>query len=83
MPVLYGLAQNGEFAQRWLEGPVMPEEVSMLATQLEIEGARGYAQAEANRLTEAALDALAHARPQGEAGLALTQLANKLLQREI
>lgn len=83
LPVLYGLAQNGEFAQRWLEGPVMPEEVSMLATQLETEGARGYAQAEANRLTEAALDALEHAQPQGEAGLALTQLANKLLQREI
>lgn len=83
LPVLYGLAQNREFAHRWLTDPIKPEEVPAIAAQLEAEGARDYAQAEANRLTEAALDALEHAQPQGDAGLALTQLANKLLQREI
>jgi len=83
LPVLYGLAQNGNFAQRWLSGPIQPDEVLSIAEQLENEGARNYAQREANRLTEAALDAMEPAKPQGEAGQALNQLANKLLQREV
>lgn len=83
LPVLFGLSQNGDFAQRWLAGPIAPEEVLSMAAQLESEGARGYAQSEANQLTEAALNALVQAQPQGEAGQALSQLANKLLQREV
>jgi geranylgeranyl pyrophosphate synthase len=80
---LYGLAQNGEFAKRWLSDPLTPNEVPALANRLEQEGARNYAQNEANRLTEAALTALEQAQPQGEAGQALTELAHILLQREI
>jgi geranylgeranyl diphosphate synthase type I len=83
LPVLYGLSQNGIFAQRWLAGPILADEVFALAEQLEAEGARDYTQAEANRLTESALNALEQAQPQGEAGQALRQLANKLLQREV
>jgi len=83
LPVLYGLAQKGIFAERWLAGPITPKEVPALATQLENEGARDYAQDEANRLTDSALRALERGHPQGEAGQALIQLANKLLQREI
>ena len=83
LPVLYGLTQNGEFARRWLSGPVMQHEVPELANQLELEGARDFAQGEANRLTDAALIALAQAQPKGEAGQALTQLAHQLLQREV
>jgi len=83
LPVLYGLAQNGIFAQRWLAGPIEPAEVPDLAAQLETEGARDYAQTEANRLTDSALKALEQAHPRGEAGKALIQLANQLLQREV
>jgi geranylgeranyl diphosphate synthase type I len=83
LPVLFGLAQNGAFARRWLAGPIAPEEVPNLAAQLEIEGARDYAQGEANCLTDLALKALEQAQPQGEAGEALIQLANKLMQREV
>jgi geranylgeranyl diphosphate synthase type I len=83
LPVLYGLAQNGKFARRWLSGPIMPDEVSELASQLEAEGAKDYTQNEADRLTDSALDALLKAKPTGEAGLALTQLAHQLLSREI
>ena len=83
LPVLFGLSQHGAFAQRWLAGPICPEEVPEVAAQLATEGARDYAQSEANRLTESALSALAAANPQGEAGEALRQLANQLLQREI
>jgi geranylgeranyl diphosphate synthase type I len=83
LPVLYGLTQNGIFAQRWLAGPITPAEIPDLADQLEIEGARDYTQTEANRLTDSALKALEQAQPQGEAGKALIQLAHKLLQREV
>ena len=83
LPVLYGLGQNGDFAERWHMGRITPKEASSLADQLESEGALDYAQKEANRLTKSALDALELAQPRGEAGLGLIQLANKLLQREV
>jgi geranylgeranyl diphosphate synthase type I len=83
LPVLYGIAQNGDFAKRWLKEPILPEEVSALAAQLELEGARDYTQNTANRLTGAALEGLEQAQPQGKAGEALMELANKLLQREV
>jgi geranylgeranyl pyrophosphate synthase len=56
--------------------------VGALAAQLEAEGAREYTQVEANRLTDEALQALDEARPQGEAGAALRELADRLLQRQ-
>jgi geranylgeranyl diphosphate synthase type I len=83
LPVLYGLAQNGNFARRWLSGPILPDEVPELADYLEAEGAKVYAQNEANRLTDSALHALQQAQPIGKAGIALTQLAHQLLNREI
>jgi geranylgeranyl diphosphate synthase type I len=83
LPVLFGIAQNGDFAQRWLGEPIRPDEVPKLAAQLEAEGARDYTQNAANRLTGAALEALEQAHPKGEASEALMQLANKLLQREV
>jgi geranylgeranyl diphosphate synthase type I len=83
LPILYGLAQNGKFAKRWLSGPIAPDEVDDIANFLEIEGAREFTQSEANRLTNSALTALDQAKPQGEAGEALKQLTNKLLLRDI
>jgi geranylgeranyl pyrophosphate synthase len=55
--------------------------VDQLAAQLEVEGARSYTQDQAGRLTTDALAALNAADPQGEAGLALRELADKLLLR--
>jgi len=83
LPVLYGLAQNGEFAKRWLSGPITPDEVPELANRLDLEGARDYTQNEANRLTESAINALERAQPQGTAGQALKQLTHQLLQRKV
>lgn len=83
LPVLFGLAQKGAFAQRWLEGEITPDEVPDLAALLENEGARAYTQEEANRLTTAALDSLEQANPRGQAGQALVELANQLLRRQI
>jgi geranylgeranyl diphosphate synthase type I len=83
LPVLYGLAQNSLFAQRWRSGPISPAEVPDLAEQLAIEGGRDYTQADADRLTQQALSTLEQANPQGEAGEALMELAHKLLKRQV
>ena len=82
LPVLYGLSLGGPFAARWRRGAITTGDVPALAAQLELEGGRRYTLERANELTDQALDALAEASPQGEAGEALETLAKRLLQRE-
>ncbi len=81
LPVLYGLGQNGPFAQRWRQGAIPPEEVTGLAGQLKSEGGYDYTLQAAERLTQEALKALEAAQPRGEAGQALNELARMLLNR--
>lgn len=81
LPVLYGLGRGGEFARRWMAGPIPAEEVAQVAALLEAEGAREYTQRIAESLTEEALQTLEAAAPQGPAGQALRQLTLWLLQR--
>ena len=81
LPVLFGLEKKGEFAKRWSQGPLRAEEVGALANLLKAESAQRSAQEAARQMTDLALDSLREADPQGEAGEALTALANKLLSR--
>jgi len=83
LPVLYGLGENGKFAKRWQQGPISMDEVPKLAKQLEDEGARTFTRDEAERLTSSALQSLEDAKPQGEAGQAMVELANQLLKRDV
>jgi len=83
LPVLFGLGKKGGFAARWANGSITPAEVPGLADQLEAEGAFDYTKNIADQLTGQALEALEWANPQGNAGAALHELANKLLQREL
>jgi geranylgeranyl diphosphate synthase type I len=82
LPVLYGLAQNSGFSERWAEGSITSEEAVNLSRILEAEGGRAYAQNTADRLTDLALTALENAQPVGEAGDILRELAGKLLHRK-
>ncbi len=82
LPVLYGLSQQDVFARRWAQGAIQPDEVPDLAAQLEAEGARRYVCKRADQLTQQALKKLENAKPAGEAGQALFELANYLLKRE-
>ncbi len=82
LPVLYGLSQQGRFAQRWAASAISPDEVAGVAKMLADEGAFEFARGESKRLTDQALRALKKAKPHGEAGQALTDLARKLLNRE-
>jgi len=81
LPVLYGLQQKGAFYQRWLQGPIHPEEAPALAKQLSDEGAESYTKQTADLLTRQALQALEEAQPAGKAGEALQTLALRLLNR--
>lgn len=81
LPILYGLSQKGAFAQRWAQGPIKPEEIRQLASQLEREGGLRYTQQITENLTKEALSSLRQAKPAPEYGEALEQLAIQLLNR--
>ena len=81
LPVLIGLSKKGEFAKRWAQGPIEPEEVDELSRLLATEGGLIAAQDAAKQMTDLAMTSLREADPQGEAGNALFKLTNKLLNR--
>jgi geranylgeranyl diphosphate synthase type I len=82
LPVLFGLGKNGPFAQRWQSGPIGQSEVKQVAQMLADEGAIDYAQEKSRKWTEKALSSLEQANPRGEAGVALRELADRLLGRK-
>ncbi len=82
LPILFGVGKKAEFARRWATAAITVEETGPLAQLLKEEGAYAYCQQEAERLTNMALGSLRNAHPQGAAGAALYELADKLLKRE-
>ncbi len=81
LPVLFGLGQKGKFAERWMIGPLTVEEIPQISQLLIEEGAQKYTLEMADRLTNEALKSLEAAQCANEAGLALRELADLLLQR--
>jgi geranylgeranyl diphosphate synthase type I len=81
LPVLAGLSANGKFAARWKQGPILPNEVEEVARFLASEGGYETAMDAAQQMTDLALTSLRETDPQGEAGEALFDLADKLLKR--
>src|SRR5688572_21783073 len=81
LPVLAGLSTNGRFAARWKQGPILHNEVEEVARFLAIEGGYETAMDAAKQMTDLALVSLREADPQGDAGEALFELADKLLSR--
>ena len=81
LPVLAGLSANGRFAARWKQGTIQRKEVEEVARFLASEGGYETAMDAAKQMTDLALMSLRAADPQGEAGEALFELADKLLQR--
>jgi len=82
LPVLAGLSANKKFAERWRQGPVHAYEVENLAKLLATEGGYETAHEASKQMTDLALLNLREAEPEGEAGDALFELAEKLLKRE-
>jgi geranylgeranyl diphosphate synthase type I len=81
LPVLAGLSAKGKFAERWRQGPIQADEVQKLARLLASESGYETAVEAAKQMTDLALMNLRGADPQGEAGEALFELADKLLKR--
>lgn len=81
LPVLAGLSANGKFAARWKLGQIQATEVQELARILASEGGYEKANDAAKQMTDLALMSLREADPQGDAGAALFELADKLLKR--
>lgn len=81
LPVLAGLGAAGKFAKRWRQGPIQSAEVAEFARILASEGGYEKANDAAKQMTDLALMSLREADPQGEAGEALFDLADKLLKR--
>lgn len=81
LPVLFGLAQNRQFATRWKKGAITQTDVQDVAKLLEDEGAKEYAEKKSVEETNKAMQFLEQADPTGEAGEAIYQLTNMLLKR--
>jgi geranylgeranyl diphosphate synthase type I len=81
LPVLIGLGKKGKFAERWMQGPITPEEVRDVAKLLASESAYTATHDAAKQMTDMAVNSLRLADPQGAAGDALSALAGKLLGR--
>lgn len=81
LPVLFALEKNGEFAKRWKNPPIKPEEVTEIANLLDKEGAKEYAETISAQETQKAMSYAEQAQPDGEAGQILLKLANALLKR--
>lgn len=82
LPVVYALDQGKKFANRWLKGNVMEEEVTELAALLEQEGAREFTLGEAARLTQESMQALEQAEGGADRKEGLRRLADSLLGRD-
>ncbi len=81
LPIAYALELNGAFADRWKAGPVTLEEVPFVIDLLEREGARAFAESEADRYTSEAVNALDAAAKESKALAVLHELADILLTR--
>ena len=81
LPVLAGLGAAGKFADRWKQGPIKLNEVEEVARLLTNEGGYATAYEASKHMTDLALLNLQEADPQGEAGEALFELAERLLKR--
>jgi len=82
LPVLAGLRKKGKFAERWARGPIKADEVEEVARLLASEDGYGYTKDASIQMTDMAINSLREADPQGEAGEALFELTNKLLNRD-
>ena len=81
LPVVYGLEHSPEFASAYAQPHVPGASVREMTAALESLGARDYAGRKALELTTEAVSGLEAAAPAGDAGLALRELTDQLLNR--
>ncbi|MDX1417524.1 MAG: polyprenyl synthetase family protein, partial [Candidatus Promineifilaceae bacterium] len=82
LPVLFGLERSAELRELYLSAPADRQFMDHVVATLDALGARQYASDIAAEYSTAALSHLKETKPGGEAGMALFQLADMLLQRD-
>ena len=83
LPVVYGLEHSADFARAYHQPHSPGASVAALAATLEALGARQYTEKTALDLTAEAIRHLEAASPAGEAGVALRELTDQLLKRNM
>jgi geranylgeranyl diphosphate synthase type I len=83
LPVVYGLEHSADFAQAYAQPHLPGGSVAQLALALENLGAKAYTAQKAHALTLEAVAHLQTAAPEGEAGVALRELMDQLLWRQV
>jgi len=81
LPVVYGLEVGGDFAQRWMQGPIYPENVPDVVRMLDDVGAAEFTLQKAAELTTQAQQALRRAVPDESQSALLRELTESLLKR--
>jgi len=82
LPVVYGLVNSSNFAERWYKGNVTKDEAISLSNQLIIDGALKYSQDHVINLTDKALSILKKMHLPAEYKQDLYDLSTSLLDRE-
>ncbi len=81
LPVLYGLEHSVDLRQLYAQDLVDETFVTQVIEQLDACGARAFTENKASAYSEGSIDHLHAAQPGGDAGAALHELTNMLLQR--
>lgn len=82
LPVLFGIAQKGEFAGLWKPEGITAGDVLALSEALIRDGAQAYVESKAAQLTKEALEALDRTTCDEERCLSLKQFVSSLLYRK-
>lgn len=81
LPILFGLSKNSLFREMW-ESQISTGNISMLAAQLEQEGAYEFSLQKADEFTSAAVNSFKSANPAGPAVEAFEELIQLLTNRK-
>jgi geranylgeranyl diphosphate synthase type I len=82
LPVLYGLSESTRLQELYRLRENGSDFVEEVIAELDAVGARSFARRQAERYSHSALEHLEAANPTGEAGIALLELSNLLLNRQ-
>jgi len=83
LPIIYGLRQSEEFKERWDSGGLDDASIESMRGALESSDALAYTEAQSEKHTELALDAISSLGLDNTASQLLTELTSELLIRQI
>jgi geranylgeranyl diphosphate synthase type I len=83
LPIIYGLRQSEEFKERWDSGGLDDASIESMREALESSDALAYTEAQSEKHTELALQAIASLGLENNASQLLTELTSELLIRQM